>query len=65
MKFPRNRMRLSVALAGTLSAVVPLAVTAQLEEVVVTANKRATSLQDIPLAISVVDAQIVRAFRNS
>ena len=60
MKFPRNRMRLSVALAGTLSAVVPLTVTAQLEEVVVTANKRATSLQDIPLAISVVDAQIVQ-----
>ena len=59
MKFPRNRMRLSVALAGTLSAVVPLTVTAQLEEVVVTANKRATSLQDIPLAVSVVDAQIV------
>ncbi len=60
MKFPRNRIDLSVVLTGALIALLPLTVAAQLEEVVVTANKRATSLQEIPLAISVVDAQIVQ-----
>lgn len=60
MTLPRNRFGLRVALTGALIALLPLTVAAQLEEVVVTANKRATSLQDVPLAVSVVDAQIVQ-----
>ena len=59
MRFSRQPLSLAIALAGALSASASTTLAQGLEEVVVTANKRATSLQDVPLAVSVVDAQIV------
>ena len=60
MRFSRQPLSLAIALAGALSASATMTLAQGLEEVVVTANKRATSLQDVPLAVSVVDAQIVQ-----
>ena len=60
MRFSRQPLSLAIALAGALSASASTTLAQGLEEVVVTANKRATSLQDVPLAVSVVDAQIVQ-----
>ena len=60
MKFPRQPLPLGIALASALSASASITFAQELEEVIVTANKRATSLQDVPLAVSVIDAQIVQ-----
>ena len=60
MRYSRQPLSLAIALAGALSASATTTLAQSLEEVVVTANKRATSLQDVPLAVSVVDAQIVQ-----
>ena len=41
------------------AAITPVPVFAQLEEVIVTAQKRAQSLQDVPIAISAVNQEII------
>ncbi len=51
--FPGKRL-LPIAIA-TLGMTVQSPAHAQLEEVVVTATKRQATLQDIPIAVSVVD----------
>ncbi|HAN28832.1 MAG TPA: TonB-dependent receptor, partial [Haliea salexigens] len=54
---------LSLAVAAACSAAVPNSVLAQgmvLEEVVVTARKRAESLQETPLAVTALDATALR-----
>ena len=56
MKTVRKSL-LAIALA---SAIVPTAAYAQIEEVLVTAQKQAQSLQDVPIAISVVDEELIK-----
>src|SRR5690606_28855287 len=54
---------LSLAVAAALATVAPLPVLAQgmvLEEVLVTARKRAESLQETPLAVTALDAEGLR-----
>ena len=48
---------IAVALAAVASAAAPLTSAQMLEEVVVTATKRAEGLQDVPIAISVVSGE--------
>ena len=48
---------LSVAVIATLSG--SAFAQSQMEEVVVTATKRAESLQDVPLSVSVIEAQTI------
>jgi outer membrane receptor protein involved in Fe transport len=54
--FSRPRL-LSVAVAAFSLANAPGALAQQLEEVVVTAQKRAESLQDVPISVSAMDAE--------
>ncbi|MCP5189050.1 MAG: TonB-dependent receptor [Pseudomonadales bacterium] len=56
----RTKLSLAVVLASGLAAG---NVAAQLEEVVVTAQKRSQSLQDIPISISAYDEQAIEAMR--
>lgn len=56
----RTRLSLAVLLAAGLGAG---NVAAQLEEVVVTAQKRSQSLQDIPISITAYDANTIEAMR--
>jgi len=52
----------AAAVAGTPLAVTPLAVlSAQLEEVLVTAQKRSQSVQDIPISVSAIGGDDMRA----
>ncbi|MGI9285141.1 MAG: hypothetical protein ACR2P1_07105 [Pseudomonadales bacterium] len=56
-----NKKALTVAIAGSiLSAPTVLADTLALEEVVVTAQKRAESLQDVPISVSAIDGQKIQ-----
>ena len=55
--FPGKRL-LPIAIA-TLGMTVQSPAHAQLEEVVVTATKRQATLQDIPIAVSVVTAEVM------
>jgi outer membrane receptor protein involved in Fe transport len=48
---------LSVAVAAAIS--IPAFAQQPMEEVVVTATKRAESLQDVPLSVSVIEAQTI------
>jgi iron complex outermembrane receptor protein len=57
-KFSRKRLPLAVFLASGLAASNAMA---QLEEVIVTAQKRAASLQDTPIAISAYNAGDIQA----
>ncbi len=50
-----------MAVAATSAMLVPVAAQAQLEEVVVTARKRAESMQDSPLAVSAVTRETIEA----
>ena len=54
---------LAFALVGAISTTAPITFAQtteeEIEEIVIIGTKRATSLQDVPLAVSVVDAQIV------
>lgn len=58
----KNKMKiihkslLAVAVSASLA---PVSVYAQLEEVVVTAQKRAQNLQDVPIAISAINAEVL------
>tara|TARA_R110002110_G_scaffold362241_1_gene572017 strand:- start:82026 stop:84323 length:2298 start_codon:yes stop_codon:yes gene_type:complete len=54
--FARKQLSIAVLLAGGFTANLA---SAQLEEVIVTAQKRAESLQDIPIAINAYDAQAI------
>ncbi len=56
--FTRKNLPLAVLLASSLAAGNAVA---QLEEVIVTAQKRTESLQDIPIAISAYDAQAIES----
>lgn len=58
-KFARTKLSLSVLLASGLAA--GNAVAQQLEEVLVTAQKRTESLQDIPIAINAFNADAIEA----
>lgn len=62
MNFKKKAHKKMLAMAGmviTSSAVIATAQAAQLEEIVVTAQKRAQSVQDVPVAVTVVDAQLM------
>lgn len=59
-KYTRKNLSVAVLLASGLAAG---NVAAQLEEVVVTAQKRSESLQDIPIAISAYDAENIEKMR--
>jgi iron complex outermembrane recepter protein len=50
----------SILVTAIVALTVPTAVRAQLEEVVVTAQKRAQSLQDVSLAVTAVEAERLR-----
>jgi iron complex outermembrane receptor protein len=58
LSYNRKTLSIAVLLASGLSAGPALA---QLEEVIVTAQKRAQSLQDIPIAISAYNAENIEA----
>ena len=53
-----KRLRLAVAVAGVMSAGV--AQTAEIDEIIVTANKREQSLQDVPLSVSVTSGETIQ-----
>ncbi|MGB2381624.1 MAG: TonB-dependent receptor plug domain-containing protein, partial [Porticoccaceae bacterium] len=53
-----KRLRLAVAVAGAMSAGV--AQTAEIDEIVVTANKREQSLQDVPVTVSVTSGETIQ-----
>ena len=55
-----RRSLLGLAIAALSTAATTATAQATLEEVVVTAQKRAQSLQDVPLAVSAIDAQTMR-----
>ena len=56
-----QKKSLSRAIAVALAAIVSGSVHAQLEEVIVTAQKRAESAQDVPIAITAFDADALTA----
>ena len=53
-----KRLRLAIAIAGTMSA--GIAQTAEIDEIVVTANKREQSLQDVPVSVSVTSGETIQ-----
>ena len=55
----RNAIRKSLIAVAVSSSVAPISAFAQLEEVLVTAQKREQSIQDVPIAISAVSQQII------
>jgi iron complex outermembrane receptor protein len=59
--FERKNLPLAVLLASGLAT--GSATAAQLEEVIVTAQKRTESLQDIPIAVSAYDAEAIEKMR--
>ena len=63
MRFSPQPLFLAIALVGAISTTAPItfaqSTEEEIEEIVIIGTKRATSLQDVPLAVSVVDAQIV------
>jgi outer membrane receptor protein involved in Fe transport len=54
--------KLAIAVATTLGIAVPASVSAQtvLEEVIVTAQKREQSLQDVPIAVSAFSGEMIK-----
>ena len=54
-----KRLRLAVAIAGAMSAVVAQA--ADIDEIIVTATKSEKTLQEVPVAVSVVSAASIEA----
>jgi outer membrane receptor protein involved in Fe transport len=54
--------KLAIAVAATLGVAVPASVSAQtvLEEVIVTAQKREQSLQDVPIAVSAFSGEMIK-----
>ncbi|MFT5482016.1 MAG: iron complex outermembrane receptor protein [Halieaceae bacterium] len=56
MKFTSNKKSLSLAVALASSFMAPVAFSAALEEVIVTAQKRAENLQTVPLAITALSS---------
>ncbi|GIR71651.1 MAG: hypothetical protein CM15mP74_29020 [Halieaceae bacterium] len=63
MRSPRQPLSLVIAFVAILSTSASMTFAQsseeEIEEIVIIGTKRATSLQDVPLAVSVVDAQIV------
>ena len=53
-----KKLRLAVAITGTMSA--GIAQTAEIDEIVVTANKREQSLQDVPVSVSVTSGETIQ-----
>lgn len=53
-----KRLRLAVVIAGAMSA--GIAQTAEIDEIVVTANKREQSLQDVPVSVSVTSGETIQ-----
>ena len=60
MAFAKPRLSLS-AILFTAAVSVPQLASAQLEEIVVTAQKRAESQQDVPIAISTITGESLAA----
>ena len=56
--FHSKRLSLAVAIAGAMTA--GIAQTAEIDEIIVTANKREQSLQDIPLSVSVTSGETIQ-----
>lgn len=56
MHLQKKKLTLAIASAMAISAL-PLTVNAQLEEIVVTATKRAASAQDIPVAVTALNGE--------
>jgi iron complex outermembrane receptor protein len=54
--FRRTAIAIATGLAGSISTM-PVAAQLMLEEVIVTATKRATGMQDVPIALSVMGAE--------
>lgn len=52
-------LKIRVVLATVIGFAIPFAASAQIEEIVVTASKRSTTLQEIPIAVSVVGADSI------
>ena len=61
MKFSFKKIASAVALATIAAPTVSLAQGSVLEEIVVTATKRASTLQDIPIAVSVTTAETIES----
>lgn len=55
-----QRLKKSLIAIAVSSAIAPLSTYAQIEEVVVTAQKREQSIQDVPIAISAFDAESLK-----
>ena len=53
-----KKLRLAVAITGAMSA--GIAQTAEIDEIVVTANKREQSLQDVPVSVSVTSGETIQ-----
>ncbi|MBT8114533.1 MAG: TonB-dependent receptor plug domain-containing protein, partial [Arenicella sp.] len=52
-------LKIRVVLVTVIGFAIPFAASAQIEEIVVTASKRSTTLQEIPIAVSVVGADSI------
>ena len=54
-----NKYSLNMALAAMLFIASPIAFTQTLEEVIVTAQMREQSLQDVPISVSAIDGETI------
>ena len=54
-----NNSKAGVVIAALIGFTTPFAASAQIEEIVVTATKRSSTLQEIPIAVSVVGAEAI------
>ena len=58
---PRPAIRRSLIAVAVATALPPGAALAQLEEIIVTAQKRAESAQDVPIAVTAFDASALKS----
>ena len=59
MKNHRYQMSLPLLISAAVSAALPGIATAQLEEVIVTSERREASVQDVPIAVSAFGEELV------
>ena len=59
MKNHFQRSGLPVLVSAAIAAVVPSIASAQLEEVLVTAERREASVQDVPIAVSAYNEEMI------
>ena len=57
---PKRKNPLALAVAVATGAVISFNASAQLEEVIVTAQKRSESAQDVPIAITAFDEEAMK-----